>query len=352
MPDAAKIDPISVAVLTDTGGAHLDAYFQALAEIAEVENVIVCDPSGESAAMAKKFLGEKLAAIYDNPDKTFSGQKPELAMVSVEAAQGPALIDRALDAGCHVFAEKPACLRAGDFEPLVKKAEAKGLHLQLALANRVTPAVREVGKLIAEGRIGDLYGLELHIVADQTRLGREAYQKSWFADRARSGGGHLIWLGIHWLDLAMHLSGHAIREVTGFTTIIGGQPLKAEDSAVVAMKFANGMLGTMTSGYYLDKGYHSFIKIWGSKGWIEYIEHLGADRNPKPLRFYSNADGPVEMNVPLEPKGYTPAVREAVLAAAGAGKPFISAADGLRVLRTVFGVYESAETGKTVKLPG
>lgn len=351
---ADPINPISVAVLTDAGGAHLDAYFEALASIDEVENVLLCDPSGASAGGAKKALGEKLAGVYRDPAKVFAGERPELALVSVEAVQGPPLIDRALEAGCHVFAEKPACVRAADFEALVRKADAKGRHLMLALANRVTPAVREARKLIADGRLGDLYGIELHLVADQTRLRQPAYHESWFADRARAGGGHLIWLGIHWLDLAMYLSGHAIREVCGFTGIVGGQPIRAEDSAVVAMKFDNGMFGTLTSGYYLDKGYHSHLKMWGSQGWLEYSEWLGKDRNPKPLRYYSTAEpataGVIEPDVPLEPKGYTPALREAVLAAAGAGAPAITGAEGLRVLRAVFGLYEAAAAGRVVAL--
>ena len=139
----ASIDPISVAVLTDAGGAHLSAYFEALAAIDEVENVLLCDPSGDAAPGAKKALGEKLAGVFDDPDKMFAGARPEMAMVSVEAVRAPPLIARALDAGCHVFAEKPSCVRADDFESLVKKAEAGGRHLMLALANRVTPAVRE-----------------------------------------------------------------------------------------------------------------------------------------------------------------------------------------------------------------
>ncbi|MCB1237314.1 MAG: Gfo/Idh/MocA family oxidoreductase, partial [Verrucomicrobiae bacterium] len=219
-----------------------------------------------------------------------AGARPEMAMVSVEAVRAPPLIARALDAGCHVFAEKPSCVRAEDFESLVKKAEAGGRHLMLALANRVTPAVREAGRLISEGKLGDLYGVELHLIADQTRLTRESYHRSWFADPKRAGGGHLIWLGIHWLDLAMHLSGSSIREVCGFAGNVGGQPIAAEDSAALAMKFDNGMFGAMNSGYYLDRGYHSHLKFWGSKGWLEYAEWLGTERNPKPLRWYSTAE--------------------------------------------------------------
>src|SRR5207248_6975460 len=140
-------------------------------------------------------------------------------------------------AGCHVFAEKPSCVRAEDFEPLVRKAQRKHRHLMLALANRLHPCVAEARRLLRDGRLGKVYGAEVHLVADQTRLTRESYRKEWFCSKARAGGGHLIWLGIHWLDLALYLTGLKVEQVTGFTGVVGGQPLDVEDSAALALRF-------------------------------------------------------------------------------------------------------------------
>ncbi|GIS60415.1 MAG: hypothetical protein CM1200mP2_26400 [Planctomycetaceae bacterium] len=55
------------------------------------------------------------------------------------------MIRQALEAGCHVFAEKPACLNAGEFAKLVKLADTKHLHLMLALANRTNPETQGHG---------------------------------------------------------------------------------------------------------------------------------------------------------------------------------------------------------------
>ena len=346
---------IHVGVFTESGGAHLGAYFEALAEIEECENVVLCDPSGESFNAARMALGEKLAAVFEDPAKLLMEARPELAVVSMEAVNAPPVIDQALEAGCHVFAEKPACIRVADFEAMVKKAEAKKLHFMIALANRITPSVQYARKLISDGVIGDLYGAEIHLVADQTRLKSESYHQSWFADRARAGGGHLIWLGLHWLDLSMYLTGRQISEVCGFTGNVGGQPIKVEDAAALALRYDNGALGTMTSAYYLDKGYHSHLRLWGSGGWIEYAEWLGRDRTPKPLTWYSYAkghetDGVASYDGPLEPRGYTPWLRACVRAAAGLAEAPITGTDGLRVMRTVFGAYEAAEQGKVVSL--
>ncbi len=348
---------IHVGVFTEAGGAHLGAYFEALAEIEECENVVLCDPSGESFNAARKALGEKLAAVFQDAGKLLAEAKPELAVVSMEAVNAPPVVRQALKAGCHVFAEKPACVRAADFEELVKLAESEDRHLMLALANRITPSVQRAKQLVGDGVIGDLYGAEIHLVADQARLTRESYHRGWFADRARSGGGHLIWLGIHWLDLSMYLTGNEIREVTGFTANVGGQPIKIEDAAALALRYDNGALGTMTSAYFLDKGYHSHLRLWGSRGWIEYAEWLGTERTPNPLTWYSTApghetDGIAKYEGPLEPRGYTPWLRACVRAAAGLETPPITGREGLRVLRTVFAGYEAAEEGKVVGVGG
>ncbi|MDF1813471.1 MAG: Gfo/Idh/MocA family oxidoreductase [Verrucomicrobiales bacterium] len=337
---------IPVAIVTEAGGAHLGAYFAALRDTPECDGVVLCDPGGSHLQEAKKVLGEKLAAAFKTPEEMLSKAKPELAMVSMEAVNTPPVISKLLDSGCHVFAEKPACVRAEDFAPLVEKAEANQLQVQLALANRITPCVQKAKELIEGGLVGKLYGAEAHIVADQTRLTRKSYQDSWFSDRKRSGGGHLAWLGIHWLDLLMYLSGESITGVAGFSGNVGGQPVKAEDSNAMALRFENGAFGTLTSGYYLDTGYHTSLKLWGSDGWIEYREHLGG-RTENPLRWYANKDKKiVEYDGPMEPKGYTPWVRQCVRAAAGLEKPNMSPAEALRVLKVIFAFYEAAEKGR------
>lgn len=342
---------IKVGVLTGANGAHLSAYFPALAEAAEAESVVVCDPSGKSEEMAKKALGNKLKKTYLDYPTLLKEEQPAMVLVSLEAVASPPVIEAALDANCHVLAEKPSCIRAEDFAPLVRKAQAKHRHLMLALANRISPPMVAARKLLQEGAIGKLYGIELHIIADQTRLTSPSYPKSWFAQKSKAGGGHLIWLGIHWLDLAMYLTGAKINEVAGFAGNVGGQPIEVEDSAAMALKFDNGTFGTITSGYYLDKGYHSHIKIWGSQGWI----HL-EPREKMPLSWYSTREGKDakihSYDGPLEPTGYTPFVIDCVRASAGLQDPPVIADDSLRVLETVFACYKAAETGQTQKVRG
>lgn len=344
----AAREGIKVGVITHAGGAHLDAYFSALAEADEVAAVSLSDPGRQNVDAAREALGEKLIAVYDEPATLVREQRPVMALVSMEAALAPPAIEVALRAGCHVMAEKPACIRIEDFERLHEIAKTNDLHLMLALANRLNPEAREARRLIGEGMMGKIYGVEAHLIADQTRLTRPAYHETWYAKKARGGGGHLIWLGIHWLDLTTFLTDSDIVEVAGFTGVVGGQPLDVEDSAAIAMKFANGAFGTMTSGYYLDRGYHSHIKIWGSHGWLEIRRHGGL-----PLSWYSRKEQDPRIHRIDRfpgPSGYTPFVKACVRASAGLEEPPLTVDDSLQALRTVFGCYQAADTGRAQRL--
>lgn len=343
-------DSINVGLLVHEGSAHVGAYLSALRDTKLCRSVVLGDPDGAWTNQAREVLGDKLSGTYDSYSRLLSEKSPEMCLISMEAARAPSVISAALDAQCHVFAEKPACTRVADFRPLVRQADAAHRYLMLALANRLNPETTAARELIASGEIGEIYGLEMHLIADQTRLHSPSYHASWFADRDRAGGGHLIWLGIHWLDLAMYLTGHEITKVAGFIHNTGGQPIHIEDSAVASLTFGDRFLGTMTSGYYLDKGYHSHIKIWGSGGWL-HLEHM----LDEPLRWYTNA-GPKAGETQVwrgskQPRGYTPFVQAAVEACATMIDPPISSAHSLRALETVFAIYNAAESGETVTVP-
>lgn len=344
-------DKIKVALMTHAGGAHLDEYLDSLAKIDEAESVVLSDIDGRWEGDARRALGSKLSAVYRNHAEMLAKEKPALAMVTYEAALAPPVIAAALEAGCHVFAEKPSCVEADDFAKLVKLADSKHLHLMLALANRTRPDILAAQQLIRRGALGKQYGIEAHIIADQTRLRSKNYHHDWRAQKDRAGGGHLIWLGIHWLDLLTELSGSRIDEVAAFAGNVGGQPIDVEDAAVISMRFDNGMLGTFTSGYYLDRGYHSRIKFWGEKGWLELTPRdVPAFRyqvyDDSPQGTVKSYDGPLASGV------YLNFVREAVQAAADLRDPPITGPQGLRALQTVFACYKAAETGTTQRVGG
>ena len=340
---------IPVAVVTNADGTHLDFWLPSLAEIEEVDSVAYVDPSGATVAQARKALGKKLRDVYKNAADMYRKYRPEMAVISLEPRLCPAAIDAALDASCHVLSEKPGCVRVEDFAPLVKKAQGKHRNLGLVLANRTHAPVQEARRLIQKGALGRIYGVEIHVVADQTRLANKEYRATWQCIRQRGGGGHLAWFGIMWLDLAMYITGLRVEAVSGFTGVVGGQPIDVEDAAVMTMKFNQRCFGTMTSAYYLDRGVQSHIQIWGEHGWMKL-----ATVEEQPLLYYTTRDVKEprvqEFTYPRGGRGYTPFLRAAVRAAAGMGEPPMNGDECLNLLKAVYGLYEAARTERTQRL--
>jgi predicted dehydrogenase len=350
------VPTVDVGVITQSQGAHLREYFSSLADTPEVGKVVVADDSGECLELAKELLKNKLAGEYRDPGKMLAEHKPQLALVSMEPVRAPAVIDRALEQGCHVLTEKPACVRVEDFEPLVRKAEMKHLEIMLALANRPHAPVREARRIVRDGLLGKLYGINMFLVADQARLQRPDYRDSWRCSKARSGGGHLIWLGIHWLDMAMYITGLKVAQVSGYINVVGGQRIDVEDSAAVSLQFSGGVLGTMVSGFYLDQAfsdnirrYQSHMQIWGADGWLRLSTF-----EEEPLLWYSTrvAGLPAvqRFEYPQGQRSYQPFVQEAVRHAARMSDPPITSRECLHVLDAIYSAYKAADTGQSQRL--
>lgn len=335
-------DGIPVGVITQERGPHLGIYLKALAQAQGVASVALSDESGTTFDRAGEVLGDKLTTFQDHGEMLREA-KPRAVLVSLAAHLAPPPIRESLEAGAHVLAEKPACVRAEDFEPLVRLADSRKLNLMLALGSRLHPAVLKARELIRSGFLGEPFGAHLVFVADQTRLTRPRYQESWLAFKDKAGGGQLIWLGIHYLDLVQYLTGDRIEQVSAVTRNVGGQPVEIEDSVALALRFKGGMVGTYHGGYYLDRGYHLGIKLWGSKGWLRMNLLEG------PMHWYStHPDAPRKIQVhdfETGPSSYYPLVQSLVDLGRGMGNPPLTGEDSLHVLKVVFGAYKAAETG-------
>ena len=274
--------------------------------------------------------------------------RPALTVVSLESHHNVAAIKAALNADSHVISEKPPCVRVEEFEAAAQLAQARRRHLMLATVTRRNQAAVKARELVERGWIGKLYGVTMNWIGDQTRLKGPAFRDSWVSSKAKAGGGKLAFHGIHYLDLIHYISGDRISRVAGFCRNVGGQPIDVEDAAVLSLQFRQGMVGTLNTGYYLDKGNANLIHLWGEFGWLHFDPFL-------PLEWYSTH--------PAAPRGvqsspnagsgveYDTAVADAVRAAAGAGAPYMTTEESLAVVRAVFAGYRAAETGVTQVIP-
>lgn len=347
---APRAGPLRVGFSCDAAdryGPHLDEYLHALASCRGVDEIAVAAHAGLVETRARAVLGSRFPklAVYPDTSSMMAEFPPALVIVSMEADRAPAAIETALAGGADVVAEKPACVRVEDFERLVRFATDRKRSLALAFATRLNPLAIRARDLIRGGSLGKLYAVQMMFVADQARLVEPGYQRSWRAFRSRAGGGYLAWLGIHYIDLAQFLSGARVARVGALIANAGGQPIEVEDSAALSLAFDTGITGTLQSGYYLDRGYQTGIRLWGSQGWMHL--DLKGER-----RLVWTSGGTTKTVVagddPAAANEYPAMVQAAVDSTRGTERWFITAQESLRTLRVVFAAYRSAATGAFV----
>jgi predicted dehydrogenase len=274
--------------------------------------------------------------------------RPRLAIILLEAAHGPQWILAALRAGCDVLSEKHPAANSRDLEAVFSEAESRGRRLILAFSNRAIPAVEEAKALLATGGMGSLFGASLFIVADQTRLRDPAYQTSWRADRARAGGGILMALGVHSIDLLLYLADASVERVVSLCRNVGGAPVDIEDAAALVLQLRGGGLATLHAGFYLGASYQSRLELWMSNGWLRL--ELGADP-PLSWRRYDEPDPQSwPCNRDLNIRQTELFLQQAIDSIRFDTGPVTGSRDGWHVLEIVFAAYESSATGEAITL--
>ena len=163
----------------------------------------------------------------------------------------------ALEAGKHVVVEKPAFLRAADFDT-VRAAEARsGRRLMVAENYCYKPLARVLRELIASGVLGEVRFFHLVAVKSQRRAG-------WRDDRAIAGGGALFEGGVHWIDLLANV-GLEVESARGFRP---GHGPGLERSMVVVVNYREGGVGTLAHSWEVPSPLHGLriSRIYGTKG--------------------------------------------------------------------------------------
>lgn len=183
-----------------------------------IEAAAIHDPSPECRdAAAKLAPGARTARSLDEMlDMNLDG-----IVIATPSALHAAQAVAALDAGAAVFCQKPLGRTASEAARVVAAARAADRLLGVDLSYRHTAAMRAIADLVRSGALGRLFAVDL---AFHNAYGPD---KPWFYDRALSGGGCLIDLGIHLADLALWLLDFP--EVRGIQAHLrsGGRPAGA-----------------------------------------------------------------------------------------------------------------------------
>ncbi|MCT9098029.1 Gfo/Idh/MocA family protein [Haloarchaeobius sp. HME9146] len=335
---------------------HRDPYLETLAQL-PVDVTAACEPNPAVDTTDIERLEE--TPVYESVDALLEAESLDAVWITLSNRDTPAAIQQALDHGVNVYTEKPVARTAAELDPVIEAERASEAIVCVSYPWRNHPFATELTRRRADGFFGALRSVEARFVA--SALAHRDTEHFLF-DAEMSRGGILQWLGIHWLDLLPAVLDSRIETVTA-RTARHTPSVDVEDSATLQFELAGGTLCTLTTGYYLDEGcYDTDIRIRGSAGtarWdpighkfgfsgettLELTDLQGRWETPARSVRYEYADTPGYGG------GWGYAFAEQFLSACEESGPVpVSLQDAQRVLRVLDAAYESAETGRTVRV--
>jgi predicted dehydrogenase len=180
-----------------------------------------------------------------------------------------AQIIAAAEARKHVFVEKPLGLSRADSERAVDACRVQGVTLAVGYNWRFQPALREIKRMLDDGRLGKL----LHI--EGNFCGPSAYRfrrEHWRQDRDEVPAGGMTGRGVHVVDAMLYLAGRVDSVVAQSHRLV--QDFGADDTTSMLFRFAAGATGYL--GTVIATAETWRMQVFGSEGWAEVggVEHL------------------------------------------------------------------------------
>ncbi|MBP1753982.1 MAG: oxidoreductase [Firmicutes bacterium] len=182
------------------GGIANGKHMPSLSQLGDVEMVAFCDLIVEKAEKAKEQYGTPDAKVYTDYQELLKDQEIEVIHVCTpNRSHAPISID-ALHAGKHVMCEKPMAKTAEDARKMVQAAKETGKKLTIGYQHRHKPESIYLKSVIERGDLGDIYFAKAFAV-------RRRGTPNWgvFLNEYEQGGGPLIDIGTHSLDVTLYL---------------------------------------------------------------------------------------------------------------------------------------------------
>ncbi len=259
----------------------------------------------------------------------------------------------AMAAGKHVLCEKPLGMTVAEAEHMAAEAEKAQVRLATALMMRFTAQHQAARKLIMDGALGKPVLGRAQLSCWYPRM-----EGAWRQDPALGGGGSLIDMGGHCIDLLEMFFGN-VKKVSCFANTIV-QDYKSEDSALAMLWFDNGALGMVDAFFSIpDASSDNTLELYGTRGSIHAKGTIGqASHGTMFARLEGGAAGydaqqsraaAGEIEIAPEPVNpYRAEIEEFSQAILDNRAPAVDATVGIRSQRVLTACYESARTGKAV----
>jgi len=342
---------------------HIDGFRQAGGEVVAMADVNIEAAKASGAA-------NHVETIYGDVAEMLASDIDAVSIIVPNKFHGPLAI-QALEAGKHVFCEKPPAINAAEVRDMIAARDKAGKHLMFNFNNRARPESREMKKLIDTGVVGHINSAQAKWIR---RSGIPGFG-GWFTTKALSGGGPVIDL-LHMMDLAIFFMGnprpaHVLAQI--FHDHINNKDFKGpwgipdrEGGTTDVESAAHGFV-TFESGQVL-----SFQMSWAemSKGEEVSVVFQGVEAGGKVERLFGT-DGLDETAIDTcelytqengkridktivveacEDMGRINSAANFVETIEGRAEPLNNAEQGLALMQIIDAIYTSAESGKPIAI--
>ncbi|MCU6709924.1 Gfo/Idh/MocA family oxidoreductase [Paenibacillus sp. J5C_2022] len=346
--------------IVGAGNIFRGSHLQPLLDHPEVEIVAICDVNGERAEKTARDNG--IADYYTDYHEMLMRGDIDAVDICTSNLYHSEVAIAALKAGKHVFCEKPDAVNPEEAQKMANAAEESGKVMMTMRNNRFTPAAKYLRRFIEEGHMGEIYTGRCGWIRRRGIPGKGG----WFTTKELSGGGPLIDLGVHFIDLTMWLMNNpkpvtvsgatytkfANNEIadsvhSGFGEKQENGTFDVEDLATGFIRFDGGATLQIEFSWASNIGEEmSFIELRGTKagfrlknGEVEvFSESAGQLTNVKP----------VMKGTPPPPHGEH--LKHFIDVVQRRAEPTITPAHGVEMIKILSAIYKSADTGREVVL--
>jgi len=353
----AQHQQLSVGIL---GLSHLHprAYmtlFQAIPEAA------VAAAAEANLAVLEGFVKDFRVRGYADWQELLEKARLDLALIFLPHADCPDAAVACAARGVHVVVEKPMAACAAGARRMIAAAEKAGVILSTPYVWRYHPVALEMKRLVEEGVTGRIVGCEGRCAAGRLSRYIEGHA-GWMLEKARSGGGPMCNLGVHWIDLYRWMLADEVVEAMGKTVRVNLE-YDIEDNCFALLTFSRGTVLALDISYTVPDSYpygrDLYLALRGAKGMLSWSPSF---EGSKERLFVCSDSGEysqparqhLDFELPLQ-RGYGGIMGLRFLSdlveSIRAGKPpAITGQDGLKALEVVEAIYRSAESGVSIKV--
>ena len=332
------------------GRMHIDGWRQH----PQADVVAIADT--DAARLAKVGDSHAIAARYTDPLAMLAAERLDVVSVCVPNKFHLPLTLAALDAGCHVLCEKPMALSAAEGRQMLAAAQRTGKRLMINFSYRFSAQSRALKAQVDAGTFGDFY---FGRTVWHRRRGMPGFG-GWFGQKALAGGGPLIDLGVHRLDLALWLMGYpqptwvmgsTYDPIARAAAAKSGKAFDVEDLASAYIRFANGASLVLEASWAANIREAELMetRLLGTQAGL--LQHnLGEGYDFDAHIFFEQ--GGAQFDQRLHPTGAVGAsamhdYAQAILTDTPHPAP---GEQGLVVMEILDAIYESARTGAPVQI--